>query len=367
MAFYNNSSSLCYLPEPPRVWSRVQNNCSVDTDDNPEGFVKIPYSGEIVPASQIGYYISMLNKGNILQYKANSSNLTKAQRYSKIAKGQWVNRNTTWGTQNDRYYTNPNTSSLKRVGNIVNIAINPVTGQNLGPTTLPVTCPTPIIPINNVIPSNTQESDNTPPVPPPPPPQPPQPVIIPKVPDSKTPEPIVIQDGGNLICSVQENICTGEIISTLSQQLCNLTTDSDVPGQIQPLCWNDGTPTWYPRQRLTMTNSTNKWPYSSGGPTSIPLQSAIRPSAPIINSIVNVSGSFTVTLTWTQNLFCLPVTSFLVYENNNFAFELPYSPSVTTSTDFYVFTSGVYEYYMYAKNGSILSEQSNIVSIVVSI
>jgi hypothetical protein len=309
----------------------------------------------------------MLNKGNVLQYKANSSNLTKSQRYSKIAKGQWVNRNTTWGIQSERGYTNPNSLSLKRSGNVVNIAIDPVTGQNLGPTTLPVTCPTPVIPINDVLPSNSQVSENTPPVPPPPPPQPPQPNIIPKVPDAVPPAPIVIQDGGNLICSVQENICTGDIVTTISQQLCNLTTDSDVPGEIQPLCWNDGTPTWYPRQRLTMTNSTNKWPYSSGGPTSVPLQSAIKPSTPIIDSIVNTPGSFAVTLTWSQNILCLPVTSFLVYENDKFAFELPYSTNITSTTTFYVFTSGTYFYYMYAKNGSILSEQSNIVSIVVSI
>jgi hypothetical protein len=367
MAFYNNSSSICYLPQPPRVWSRVQNSCSLDTDDNIDGFVKLPYSGQIVPASQLGYQIAMLNKGNVLQYKANSSNLTKAQRYSKIAKGQWVNRNTTWGSQSERGYTNPNAKSLKRSGNVVNIAIDPITGQNLGPTTLPVTCPTPVIPINNVIPNNSQTSENTPPVPPPPPPQPPQPDIIPPVPIVVPPVPIVIQDGGSLICSVQENICTGEVVSTVSQQLCNLTTDSDVPGQIQPLCWNDGTPTWYPRQRLTMTNSTNKWPYSSGGPTSVPLQSAIKPSAPIIDSITNVSGSFTINFTWTQNLLCLPVTSFLVYENGQFAFELPYSNSLTTTTSFLVFSPGVYEYYMYSKNGSILSDQSNIVSVTVII
>jgi hypothetical protein len=73
-------------------------------------------------------------------------------------------------------------------------------------------------------------------------------------------EPIVIQDGGTLICSIKENLCTGKTSQTISQQLCNLTTDSDVPGPIQPLCWNDGTPTWYPRTRYTMTNSGNKWP-----------------------------------------------------------------------------------------------------------
>ena len=198
MSCYNN-----YLPQPSRDWSRVQNTC-----------VQLSIS----EADQI----AMLNKGNVLQYKANSSNLTKAQKYSKIAKGQWINRNTTWATQSARGYTNPNTTSLKRTGNVVNVALNPISGAIIGPTLEPLTCP--LIPINS--------------------------------------KPLVIQDGGVLICSVQENVCTGETKSTLSQKICNPTTDSDVPGQIQDLCWNDGIQTWYPRQRYIMTNSGNKFPYN---------------------------------------------------------------------------------------------------------
>ena len=166
----------------------------------------------------------MLNKGNVLQYNANSSNLTKAQKYSKIAKGQWVNRNTTWATQSTRGYTNPNTKNLKRTGNVVNIAINSTTGAIIGPTSEPLTCPT----TEKILPAET----------------------------------IVIQDGGVLICSVQENVCTGETKSTISQKICNPTTDSNVPGPIQELCWNDGTQTWFPRQRYIMTNSGNKFPYN---------------------------------------------------------------------------------------------------------
>ena len=198
MSCFNN-----YVPQPSRDWSRVQNSCVQ------------------LSISEVNK-IAMLNKGNVLQYKANSSNLTKAQKYSKIAKGQWINRNTTWATQSARGYTNPNTQSLKRTGNVVNIALNPITGTVIGPTLEPLTCP--LIPINS--------------------------------------KPIVIQDGGVLICSVQENVCTGKTKSTLSQKLCNPTTDSDVPGQIQELCWNDGTQTWYPRQRYIMTNSGNKFPYN---------------------------------------------------------------------------------------------------------
>ena len=198
MSCFNN-----YLPQPSRDWSRVQNTCvqlSISEADK----------------------IAMLNKGNVLQYKANSSNLTKAQKYSKIAKGQWINRNTTWATQSARGYTNPNTQSLKRTGNVVNIALNPISGAIIGPTLEQLTCP--LIPINS--------------------------------------KPIVIQDGGVLICSVQENVCTKNTKSTLSQKICNPTTDSDVPGPIQDLCWIDGTQTWYPRQRYIMTNSGNKFPYN---------------------------------------------------------------------------------------------------------
>ncbi len=354
MSFYNNSTSNCYLPEPPRLWSRVQNSCSVNTEDNPDSLVRVPYSNNLVPAAQFGYQLAMLNKGNILQYKANSANLTKAQRYSRIAKGQWVNRNTTWGVQNDRGYTNPNTLSLKRAGNVVNIAIDPITGANLGPTTLPVTCIKPINPINNVLPSSTPSSENTPP-PPPPPPQPPGPNVIPITPVIPL-DPIVIQDGGILICSVQENICTGEIVETVSQQLCNLTTDSDVPGRIQELCWNDGTPTWYPRQRYIMTNSTNKWPYSSGG--SAPLQSAIRPMPPILETITEESGL--IILTWKIIDMCLPVSSFLLYENDKLLGELAGSLNTITIP---IVQSGTLSYYMFAKSGSILSNKSNILTI----
>lgn len=228
-------------PQPPRVWYRVQNP-----------FIELsPLEAD---------KIAMLNKGNVLQYKANSSNLTKAQKYSNIAKG--LNNNTTWATQSTRGYTNPNTTSLKRTGNVLNIAISSTTGDVIGPTLEPITCPKPIITNNENLPSNiANESDTAPDIPPPVEPSEGSnvfPNIIPVAPV----EPVVIQDGGVLICSVQENVCTGETKSTISQQLCNPTTDSNVPGQIQDLCWNDGTETWYPRQRYIMTNSGNKFPYN---------------------------------------------------------------------------------------------------------
>jgi hypothetical protein len=236
------SQPICYyLPQPPRAWSRVQNAC---------------FLGDAVYDIK---KIEMMNKGNVLQYKGNSSNLNKMQKYSKIAQGQWTNRNTTWASQSTRGYTNPNTTSLKRSGNVINVAIDPITGTVVGPTVAPPTCITPVPYYNEMLPTNENSSASEPAIPPPVEPTSGSIVFPNIIPDTPVP-PIVIQDGGALICSITENICTGETKATLSQQLCHPTTDSDVPGTIQELCWNDGTPTWYPRQRYTMTNSSNKWP-----------------------------------------------------------------------------------------------------------
>ena len=106
-----------YNPIPTRLWSRVQSRCSLVIPINP-----------ITPAQAIT--IQMQSKGNALQYKKNSSNLTKQQQYALIAQGKWTNRTKTWATQGasssknntpvmstSSDYTNPNTSNLQRVGN----------------------------------------------------------------------------------------------------------------------------------------------------------------------------------------------------------------------------------------------------------
>lgn len=262
----------CYLPQPAREWSRVQNSCSLNVDDNGTGLTRVPLTGEVIPVSLLGIKMAMLNKGNILQYKANSSNLTKAQRYSKIAKGQWTNRNTTWATQSTRGYTNPNTTMLKRVGSI-NIAISRSSGEILGPTDLGISCPQFVQPVYDSLPSNGGGGSdvNEPSIPPQIYPSE-ESDVFPPIVDVPVVGPIVIQDGGSLLCSVQENPCTGEVFGeTVSQQLCNPSSDSDVPGQME-LCWNDGVQTWYPRQRYVMTNSANKFPINAV------LVSAIKPN-----------------------------------------------------------------------------------------
>lgn len=259
-------------PDPPRVWSRVQGICStlpVDTTTPVEAGT-----------------IAMASKGNVLQYKKNSSNITKQQRYSQIAKGQWTNRNTSWASQTITT-TMPNTQSLKRV-NYRTIyldngapAIGPITCPNLTPATIPnklpinpntqniaprpgVTaafvqiCPVYVAPTGPPIYINPDPSPEVPK-------KPIEPKIVPALPYIKPPpEPaqrVVIPDGGQLVCNVSENICTGEVYSvTQANRNCNPTSTSDVPGPIMLLCYNDALPTYYPRQRYIMTNSGNKFP-----------------------------------------------------------------------------------------------------------
>jgi len=73
-----------YNPIRPRVWSRVETVCEKDDPDN------------------------MKHKAMILQYKNNSTCLTKNQRYSQIAQGKNSERKKTWATQSQTY-TNPDT------------------------------------------------------------------------------------------------------------------------------------------------------------------------------------------------------------------------------------------------------------------
>jgi hypothetical protein len=146
----------------------------------------------------------MLLKGNILQYKKNSSNLTKQQRYSQIAKGQWTNRTKSWASQTQTS-TNPNTSSLLRV----NYETIPIINQITDPFGCTVD---------------------------------------------------FLKEGGTLVGNTVVNPCTGEVIQKTFVNQCNPSSASNVPGPIVPLCWDNRVETWYPRANLTMNNSTDKWP-----------------------------------------------------------------------------------------------------------
>ena len=62
-----------YLPNPTHIGSRVENRCVYDTDFS-DNEVFIPQLKISIPISSIQIVNDMLRKGNILQYKNNSSN-----------------------------------------------------------------------------------------------------------------------------------------------------------------------------------------------------------------------------------------------------------------------------------------------------
>jgi hypothetical protein len=288
------SSSIQYNPNPPRVWSRVQNSCSVIAYKNDD-------PGANTNFAQADYERQMLLKGNILQYKKNSSSLTKKQRYTQIAKGMWTNRTKTWATQSDTY-TNPNMTSLLRVNSSI---LNP--------------------------------SNNT---------------------FSSPPNPFgcfitAIPDGGNLVCNVVVDPCTQEVIKrTKSQQLCNPTTDSDVPGQIQPLCWNDGTQTWYPRQRYIMPTSGDKWPVGYKG-----FVSALTFVGPVLSVGTMTCNQLDIPLSWTfLDSRCAPITSFNVYQNGILILNVPVSQTSVTINET---VAGTYMFYVTSLSNDIESKKSN--------
>lgn len=359
MSCYGNT---CYLPQPTRVWSRVQNSCSYITNIDSSGLVKVPLTNEIVPASELLSKVQMLKKGNILQYKTNATCLSKAQKYSLIAKKLWVNRNITWATQSTKGYTNPNSTSLKRTGNVINVKIDNKTGDIIGSTYDPITCTTKISPVYNILPSVIIGEANGNPNPPNPPTITPteasetfpsvQPVIT-------TENTTVIQDGGSLVCSMIVNECTGFIKNTKAQQLCHPSSDSDVPGPIIDLCWNDGIEPWFPRQPTVMSNSANKWPYSSGGiGNNFIYDSAIKPSAPIITNIETTNNI--VSLTWEQPTSCLPILNYHIYQNG---IKIKIVESNVFTTNISINNFEVYSFFIIAyTNGSVQSPASNIVT-----
>ena len=296
---------MSYLPIPPRVWSRVQNECSVSTDTS--NLVYDPLTKQYLPLEEYNKLKQIQIKGNILQYKNNSSNITKKQKYTQIAKGLWTNRTKTWATQS-LTYTNPNTMSLQRVNT----------------STLAATANTPFV-------TNTYSI-------------PPNPFGCPIDVSGG------IVDGGNLVGTVTVNPCTGSVIKETSTSICNLSTDCDVPGTPIALCWNPRLPTYYPRQNLTNNNSTDKWPIGYKG-----LVSALRPYAPVLSGYQNCNS---IILEWeTNNLQCIPISSYNIYENNIFLKSLSKNYNSTTITNLNYNSS--YSFYITALSSNIESEPSN--------
>jgi hypothetical protein len=175
-------------------WSRVRLICDTETDRQ------------------------MLEKANVLQYKKNSAQLTKSQKYALIARGKWINRTKTYATQSD-ICSNPNTNSLRREGGeaVCFDRSSPYQYDLLNPFNCDeVLC------YNEL----TDTSYN------------------------------VVIDGGILLGNQTVNQCNPSIpVKTTTTESCNWTTASGVPGKIQKLCWDNRLTSWTPAPRYTMNNS----------------------------------------------------------------------------------------------------------------
>jgi hypothetical protein len=305
------SSGFQYNPKPPRVWSRVQNRCSTNTDHS--SLVYVTLTNQTMSQAEANYKTQMYIKGNVLQYKGNSSSLTKQQKYSLIAKGNWVGKKS-YATQSDKY-TNPNTTSLLRV-NYSNIPF-----------------PNVIVGYPNNISGPFQYN-------------------VPNPFDCST---NLLQDGGNLVCNAVVNPCSGEIIQTFKEEKCFPTTCSNVPGKIQDLCWDPKIQTWFPKTRTTMSNSGTKWPEGYKG-----FVSAVKPEPPTILTIYGGCGI--IDLTWSYiNSACIPVSNFYIFVNDVLFQIISYDYTSTTINDLNFDTT----YYVYIKSVSntTLSEKSNILTV----
>jgi hypothetical protein len=190
-----------YNPNPPREWSRYKPRC-LNNDDNAQMYIK----------------------ANILQYKKNSSQLTKKQKYASLAQRKF----TSWASQSSQS-SFPNIKFLKRENQSYIVAPQ---SRN-------------IIDSNNITSYELQDciknKINLPPI-----------VDTPGVPI------YLIPNGGRLICNTIENPCTGALLQKQANNICYPTTSSDVPGQIKLLCWSGILPTFFPKVRRTYKTGDNK-------------------------------------------------------------------------------------------------------------
>lgn len=105
-----------FVPDPPRLWSRFENNCNICS------------TGECGANGEL----AMRRKAEILQYNQNNKNtLTKAQKWSKISRNNGLFKKKSFATQT-LTFTDPNTSTFPDVNN--NIIVN-CSQNNCAPTT----------------------------------------------------------------------------------------------------------------------------------------------------------------------------------------------------------------------------------------
>jgi hypothetical protein len=121
--------------------------------DNGEGVWYSECTEQIIPCSTDFNILNERRKAEILKYKANSSNITKKQQYANAASNRWLTgRKRSWATQTDTY-TNPNTSALQRVGNVLvcnnnNVRCTLTSGADV-PGKVQTLCYDPTVPLYN--------------------------------------------------------------------------------------------------------------------------------------------------------------------------------------------------------------------------
>jgi hypothetical protein len=109
----NQSTSACggvwYVPVPSRIWSRAGgNNCPNCASNN--GYAACVGNNGL---SYSTYALDQRRKAEILKYKNNSGQLTRAQQYSMAARNA-LTRKKSWATQTQTY-TNPNVDNLPEI------------------------------------------------------------------------------------------------------------------------------------------------------------------------------------------------------------------------------------------------------------
>jgi hypothetical protein len=112
-----------YIPKP----SRVQNPCIFATN-TPYTDAFIPEKTENLPPAEAILRNKELYKAVVLKNTNNTSRITKNQKYAQIAKCLGPSRTKTFGTQSQTY-SNPNTTNLTRVGYTVADYNNQIVGK----------------------------------------------------------------------------------------------------------------------------------------------------------------------------------------------------------------------------------------------
>jgi len=149
---FNYYTKTAYNPNPTRLWSRFNYVCPCSPGGQPSCSTDFEKLDE-------------RRKAEILKYKANSSNITKKQQYANAASNHWLTgRKRSWATQTVSY-TNPNTSTLERVGDVLvcnnnNVSCSLTSDANV-PGKIRKLCYNPLVPLYNYKVTRTYKSGGT--------------------------------------------------------------------------------------------------------------------------------------------------------------------------------------------------------------